>query len=75
MLHALLYLQIIEQTTLDHLEKMYMDLDHWSTFMYQEHNNNKFFNKELGIISKLAGSHLSIIDAGIQLSYLKRMYY
>jgi hypothetical protein len=43
--------------------------------MYQERNNNKFLQEELGIIRKLAGSHLSIMDAGIQLSYLKRLYF
>ncbi len=75
MLHALRYLQIVEQTTQDHLEKMYMDLNYWSMFIYQERNNNKFFNEEFVIIRKLAGSHLSLIDAGIQLSYLNRMYY
>ncbi len=68
---ALLHLRIVKQTTPDHLEKMYMDLNYWSMIMYQERNNNKYFNAELGIICQVADSHLSIIDAGIQLSYLK----
>ncbi len=75
MWHATRHLQIVEQTTPDHLKKMYMDLDYWSTITYQEHNNNKYLNEELGVIRHVADSYLSIIDAGIQLSYLKRLYF
>jgi hypothetical protein len=58
----------------DHLKKMCMDHCYCSMITYQERNNNKYLNKELGVIHRLAESYLSIIDAGIQLSYLKRLY-
>jgi hypothetical protein len=53
---------------------MYMDPDYWRTITYQERNNIQYLKEELGIIRQVACSHLSIIDAGIQLSYLKRFY-
>ncbi len=42
---------------------------------YQEHNNDQYLNKELGILSQVANCYLSYIDAGIQLSYLMLVYY
>ncbi len=53
---------------------MYMDLDYWRTITYQESTNNQYLNKELGIICQVSYSYLSIIDARIQLNYLKRLY-
>ncbi len=40
---------------------MYMDLDYWSTIIYQERNNNQYLNEELEVICQVAD--LSIIDA------------
>ena len=54
---------------------MHMDLDYWRTITYQERNNNQYLNEELGVIRRVACSYISIIDAGIQLSYLKLLYY
>jgi hypothetical protein len=54
---------------------MYMDLDYWRTFTYQELNNNQYFNEKLGAICRVACCSISIIDAGIQLSYPKLLYY
>jgi hypothetical protein len=59
----------------DPIKKMYMDLHYWSTITYQGRNNNQYLKEELGVIHQVADSYLSIIDAGIQLSCLKRMYY
>jgi hypothetical protein len=73
--HARRHLQIVEQTTPDHLEKMYIDLDYWRTITYQEHNNNQYLNEKLGVIRRVACGYISIIDAEIQLSYLKLLYY
>jgi hypothetical protein len=75
MRHARRHLQIVEQTTPDHRKKICMDLDHWCTITHQERNNKHYLNKELGVICQVADSYLSIIDAGIQLSYLKWLYY
>ncbi len=52
-----------------------MDLDYWTTITYQERNNNQYLNEELGVIRRVACGYISIIDAVIQLSYLKLLYY
>ncbi len=69
--HARSNLYIVVQMNPDHLKKMYMDLVYWSVSAYQERNTNQF----LGIIRQMAYGHLSIIDARIQLNYLKQLYY
>jgi hypothetical protein len=69
------HLQIVKQSTPDDLKKLYMNLDYWRTINYQKRNNNQYLNEELGVIRQVACGYLSIIDAGTQLSYLKRLYY
>ena len=75
MRHYRRHLQIVEQTTPDHLKKMYVDLNYWSMIKYQERNNNQYLNEELGDIRQVACGYISIMDTGIQLSYLKVLYY
>ncbi len=53
---------------------MYMDLDYWRLITYQQSNNNQYLNEQLGVICQVAYGYFSIIDTGIQLSYLKQLY-
>ena len=54
---------------------MYQDLEYWSMISYQERNSNRLLTEVLGVVRKEEYGANSIVDCGIELGYLHRMYH
>ena len=73
--HDKRHLQVAEQTASDHFIKELHGQEYWKSFSYQELNNNSLLAESIRFIKRLKEGEIDIIECGIEIGYLERMYY
>jgi hypothetical protein len=67
--------QLAESVGADHVKRMYSDPEYWRNYSIQERNINKLFMSTVDLARQIDKGTLSMIDFGIQLGSLQRMFH